>query len=288
MDYFVTDGSLFRIEDKSSCSGIVFDAAIGTLVSFKVHDREVLYFSNSDACSANIDNGGIPILFPVCGALSEDTYSIGSKHYTMPKHGFAFGVPWTARSVQGDEGGEIQTELHADERTLKSYPFNFTVNITYKLKKDDLLIDQEYCNNGQEIMMFYSGLHPYFIANNKKNLIFDINAESFGDDSSGEMLERIYTGKVDFDRTVDFIFRLKAPFEQKYSYTDHSEKRKIIIETGAEFKYMVMWTKDAESSFICLEPWMAEPDAMNTGKDMHLLKPGESLKTWIRISVRDM
>ncbi|HIZ64313.1 MAG TPA: hypothetical protein H9809_00135, partial [Candidatus Blautia pullicola] len=50
------------------------------------------------------------------------------------------------------------------------------------------------------------------------------------------------------------------------------------------FKYLLVWYVKAEK-FICIEPWSAGPNAMNTKEDLLWLEPEESLKTWVEIKL---
>lgn len=278
----------FQIEDKTTDSSLIYDASIGVVISFKVHGREVLYFTENLApCRSVIDHGGIPILFPVCGSLRNDTYNMGNQSFYMPKHGFAFGVPWNAEVIHKNGEEKIIASLEADKNSLKLYPFIFEVMVVYTLKGTELFIELVFYNKDKNIMPFYAGLHPYFIVGDKKKLLFDINADKYGDDSSGELIEREYNGKIDFDNVVDFIFKLKDLETHRYSFLDPVKKREILIETSREFKHMVMWTENKDSCFLCLEPWMAGPDAMNTGEGVVHVKPGSSIKTWVKINVID-
>lgn len=64
---------------------------------------------------------------------------------------------------------------------------------------------------------------------------------------------------------------------------DNERNIKISLYYDSIFKYVVIWSLIGKD-FICLEPWMAKPDSMNTGKDVQILKPDENLKATFSIS----
>lgn len=147
---------------------------------------------------------------------------------------------------------------------------------------NELYIYQEYINNSEDEMPFYAGFHPYFTVGGKKALKFNIDAGVY-QDYDNECI-KTYKGEIDFDYPVDFVFTLNNPGENGYVMVDPGKGRKITIETDEYFKYMVMWTMEGKD-FVCLEPWMAPPDAMNTGTDLCKLAPGKALKTRVKIRV---
>ena len=67
--------------------------------------REMLYFDEERySDSTKSIRGGIPILFPICGNLPNDEYSIDGILYTLPQHGFARNMPWSLRLLDDQSG----------------------------------------------------------------------------------------------------------------------------------------------------------------------------------------
>jgi galactose mutarotase-like enzyme len=50
------------------------------------------------------------------------------------------------------------------------------------------------------------------------------------------------------------------------------------LSWSEQFRHFVIWTL-RERDFVCLEPWTAAGDALNTGHNLIPLAPGESLTT---------
>jgi len=266
-----------------SCIRIIPELG-GILSGFKIKGQELICFNPEKLLAKDFAAaGGNAILFPVAGKLTNDSYKLEEQKYDMQKHGFAREMPWQVTEIVDGEHGRITLELMYNEETLKVYPFKFHLKFTYVLDGNSLHINQEYINEGEGNMPFYSGFHPFFIVGDKKKLKFNISADKYVDytginASNIKSEAKDYNGGIDFDKPVDFVFPLK---ESQYSMEDSAKGRKILIETSDEFKFMVMWTPIGKN-FVCIEPWIAAPDALNTGKELCIAKPGESVKTWVR------
>ena len=66
--------------------------------------------------------GGIPILFPICGDLSEG-YLIGDKKYFLKQHGFARDECWQLGLL--NDGNGINLSLKDNISSLEYYQFKF-------------------------------------------------------------------------------------------------------------------------------------------------------------------
>src|SRR5438309_1570334 len=74
--------------------------------------------------------GRAPVLFPIVGELAGGKYQLGGKFYSLSRHGFARGKPF---SVVGASASTATFRLSADESTLAVYPFQFELDIRFAL-----------------------------------------------------------------------------------------------------------------------------------------------------------
>ncbi|NHM31678.1 hypothetical protein [Neobacillus terrae] len=58
----------------------------------------------------------------------------------------------------------------------------------------------------------------------------------------------------------------------------------ITITYGSDFPYVVLWSEEGQD-FVCVEPWIAKNDALNSKEELRMIKPKESLNTTISISI---
>jgi galactose mutarotase-like enzyme len=59
---------------------------------------------------------------------------------------------------------------------------------------------------------------------------------------------------------------------------------RIVVGAGPEFGRWVVWTL-AGKDFVCLEPWTAAADALNTGEKLIELAPGEAKSLTVTIGL---
>jgi galactose mutarotase-like enzyme len=59
---------------------------------------------------------------------------------------------------------------------------------------------------------------------------------------------------------------------------------RVVVSADAEFRRWVVWTL-AGKDFVCLEPWTAGADALNTGEGLIELAPGASKTLTMTLSL---
>ncbi len=92
--------------------------------------------------------------FPIVGKLRENYYLIGNKKYSLPENGFANEKKFTVISYQKDS---ISLQLESDDETLKVFPFEFQLDITYKVYGPKLSVSFEVKNLSRREMLFSMG-----------------------------------------------------------------------------------------------------------------------------------
>jgi len=271
----------YTLQDKGSSSSIdVVPERGGIITSWRVNDRELLYLDAQRFANPELTvRGGIPILFPICGNLPENSYNYNGRQYNLKQHGFARDLPWEVAEQVTTDKASISLVLTSNEETLAVYPFEFKLIFNYQLKGNVLEISQRYINIGKEKMPFSSGLHPYFLAIDKSQLRFEIPAMQYKDQVTGAMRDN--TGC--FDPNIDEI---DAAFEKvtglAASSYDVSKDLRITVSYTAAYSTVVFWTVKGKDYF-CLEPWTAPRNSMNTGDRLLYLEPGASKMMVVRL-----
>ena len=252
----------------------------GIIKGFGMDGQEILYLDEDTFydSSKNV-RGGIPILFPICGPLENKKYENNGVMYNMANHGLARIYPWKVVQIDIKDKACIKIEFNSSAITRKSYPFDFKVVYTYTLKGNMLTLDQEYINNSEVAMPMYAGFHPYFKISDKSKLNYEIDASKYLDFE--DQLVKSYKGRLDMTNEQESKIFLDAKNHQVAFY-DECFKRKISMQYSREFKYVVLWSV-IDKDFICVEPWMAKPDAMNTQEDLYYIKPHDRYKAYLTI-----
>lgn len=251
----------------------------GIVISYGTNGEELLYLDKAtfDDPNANI-RGGIPVLFPISGQLTDGAYEWNGKRYTMKNHGVARTHPWQIEQTSTQDGAAITLTLKSSESTRDSYPFDFELKFTYRLKNGKLTIEQEYRNESDEAMPMYPGFHPYFAAT-RKAIAYETDASRYYDYNDGT--EKPYEGKaIDLDRLPESVVFLN-PQKREITFSP-TEDRRIRMTYGDDFKYVVLWSV-AGKDFVCVEPWMAKTDELNRKQELVLVPPRGTHKTFLTI-----
>jgi galactose mutarotase-like enzyme len=272
-------GELLTLSDERADSRVVLAPQRGALVtSFRVGARELLYL---DAATLNDGSknvrGGIPVLFPSPGKLEGDAWRALGQAGQMKQHGFARNLAWSVEDAQSPGAG-ARLSLDASALTLAQFPWAFHAELTFSLEGTCLRIVASVQNDSTTRMPFALGYHPYFAVTDKRHARIDTHATRAFDNVKKQ--------------TVPFEgFDLQLP-EVDLHLLDHGsaasalhlgDGSRITLRGSPEFTHWVVWTLTGKD-FVCLEPWTAPGDALNTGERLSLLEPGERKEISLEIA----
>ena len=118
----------------------------GAIISrWKVNNQDILYLDEERFANPKLSiRGGVPILFPICGNLPNNTYKYGDREYQLKQHGVARDLPWKVTDTNTDNLASITLTLDSNQDTLAVYPFAFKLTFTYQLEGNRLKILQNY------------------------------------------------------------------------------------------------------------------------------------------------
>ncbi len=245
-----------------------------------------------------------PNLFPIIGALKEDTYTFENQKYTLPKHGFVRNNTHVKLLEQTLDS--LTFGLSYSEETLKSYPFKFQFFITYTLKDNEIDILHTVKNLDDKIMYFSIGGHPAFkcpvfenenyddyylefenIENSKTHLINMANG--LISSKTKPMLNHtkklnLYHNLFNEDALIfkDLISRKVALKSEK--------KGEILNVNYNDFNYLGIWAKP-DGDYVCIEPWLGIADSETTNQNFKekegvlTLAPHKTFKASYRIQI---
>ena len=254
----------------------------GIITRWRVQGQEILYLDAERFAHPEMSvRGGIPILFPICGNLPDNTYTYHGQQYTLKQHGFARDLPWeVTRSEAKDNSASLAIALKSNEQTRAVYPFDFQLEFVYEFKSKWLGIWQRFVNHSSEPMPFSAGLHPYFLVADKTQLQFEIPATQFQNQITKETDK--FTDKFDFDQEeIDVAFR---PLSDQKATVDDNSQRLQLTWSNNYYGTLVFWTIKGKD-YYCLEPWTAPRNALNTGTDLIYAEPGGEVQTWVNLDV---
>ena len=100
-----------------------------------------------------------PVLFPIVCSVGEKKYRVDGREYEMGQHGFARDTEFTLVS---ESDSEVWYRMESTEATRKVYPWDFVLEIGYKLSGNSLEVMWKVTNPSTEDIFFQIGAHPAF------------------------------------------------------------------------------------------------------------------------------
>ena len=244
-----------------------------------------------------------PILFPIVGSLWNGRCHINGKTYEMGRHGFARDCNF---ELVGKGVSKAVFAFSNNEETLKRYPYQFNLAISYKLDDNQIHVTWHVENTDDKTIYFQIGGHPAF------NLP-DLQPEEpihgrlrFDCDNP---IRRFATVKGCLDRarhetveTQNGVWKFDdSSFNNDAIVFDHSQLHRIDLlnaagetEVSVDFKAPAVgiWTPHGKNApFICIEPWYGVADVAEFEGDirdrylMNQLLPGASFMAQYTITI---
>ena len=259
----------YRLIDSSTdSSATVSPSRGGILISFVCNGRERLYLDRKTYLDTNEKvSGGNPVLFPSCSKLKNGEYTWAGNTYAMGAHGIARDFPWKMTSTDTSDAASVTVCFESSEETRKIYPFDFKAEFTYSLKGNTLTVTQKITNTSDVKMPFVCGLHPYFLADTAKAKV-NVPSKRASYNGNEVFFDEVLYTTDDLDHVCMDITGDSAVLETGLGYT-------VRVNYKGAYTCVVVWSPDRFKEFVCIEPWTAAPNALNTGKDLIILEPGE-------------
>ncbi len=267
----------YTLTDRASQSVLeVVPERGGIVTRWRLQERDILYLDQPRFADPTLSvRGGIPILFPICGNLPDNTYTYNGQPYTLKQHGFARDMPWEVVDQATQDQVSLTLQLTSNDQTRAIYPFDFQLTFTYTLDGNTLNAHQHYTNQSDVSLPFSVGFHPYFPITDKTQLVFDLPSDRLLDQRTH--IVRAFDGTFDVEQDeIDVAFRGLA--RQSASVVDRAQGLRLTLTQSDAFSMMVFWTVKGKD-FYCLEPWTAGRNAINTGDRLIHLAPGASMET---------
>ena len=229
-----------------------------------------------------------PLLFPIVGALKNDTYFYDGGSYSLPRHGFARDVIFEV-SAQKPDG--VTFSLSSSDSTMEKYPFEFELQVEYKLVENLLEVTYYVKNEADDKMYFSIGGHPAFkvpLTDNSKYedsyLHFDRmeNAERWPVTSEGLIKDK----PVSLIENSSALGLTRSLFEEDALVFKNLKSDIISIKSHQHshgldfyfegFPYLGIWAaKNAD--FVCLEPWCGIADSLSHDQQLQTKEGIETL-----------
>ena len=214
--------------------------------------------------------GRAPILFPICGGVKNNTYSLGGKTFSLPKHGFARTATFEGKKLYENAAAFTLTD---NEQTQKQYPYHFALTAIYKVIGTELSVEYLVENKNDDIMYFSIGAHEaYALESEVENysVQFELPEDFNAYELSGNEVCKTYRTilknsnvlplKDDYFSTDALVF--KTLRSRKATLINNETKHGATLSFPGN-DYFLIWKKP-EALYVCMEPWSGIPDSVDS------------------------
>ena len=219
-------------------------------------------------------SGRAPVMFPICGGLKDDRYTLEGQSHILTKHGFAKLEEFTL--AEGDDRHAVFA-LRENPRTLPSFPFRFTFTVSFLLEgrtlrvcyavenRDDRTL---YCNVGaHEAYAAPEGIREYAVEFEKPETL---SATVLHGNLLGEEIVPVLQNARILPLTPDFfqVDALVFPTLSSRRVTlRHVPTGRAVTVDFEDFEHLLLWQKH-DARYLCVEPWDGLPDYEDADGDL--------------------
>jgi galactose mutarotase-like enzyme len=214
-----------------------------------------------------------PVLFPVVGALKEDIYYYDGKMFRLSRHGFARDMEFSVVTQRFDE---IIFQLKSSSRSLEVYPFEFELQIGYRLENEWLRVTYHVLNTGMGDLYFSIGAHPafnlplaggtqysdYFLEFNEEETLprWPISKEGLIENHPVPLLKQTQTLSLSKELFYGDALVFKFPASSEVTLRSEKTERGLDLDFSG-FPYLGIWAAK-NANFLCIEPWCGIADSV--------------------------
>ncbi len=245
-----------------------------------------------------------PVLFPLVGRQTEDSYSLKGRKYPMGLHGFAKSCEF--RTAEQSETGLV-LELVSDASTKEQYPFDFCFRVGYALEKNKIAISYSVENLSRETMPFGLGAHPGFRVPLEEGERFEDYCLEFSQTCQPDRVgfsPALFLGGP--DTAYPLVEGRKIPLDHSLFDTDaiilKNMARQVTLSSRVSHRaitlsypdmpYLGLWhAPKTEAPYVCIEPWMSLParqdivEEITCKSDLMMLEPEKIFHTAWSIAI---
>lgn len=273
-----------------------FKASGAEITSLKKEDSEYIWQGDTAHW-----NRHAPVLFPFVGKLKDNHFVYQDRPYEVGQHGFARDLEFEVLE-HGQE--DISFLLKSTVATLRKYPFEFELRISYHLHDSSLITTYQVSNVGSEQMYFSIGGHPAFncpMTDHEERSDYWLKFDHEENLTAHLLTAGTFTGETE-------VIPMK---EDKLIITDNLFDKDALVFKGLRseevslespegkwltfhfkgFPYLGIWSKSNVSPFVCIEPWFGLADNqqhngdLTTKEGINHLAIGQSFSTSYKVEI---
>ena len=145
--------STSRVSISTAALSAEISATGAELVRMQDHAGADLLWDGNPA----VWNGRSPLLFPIVGEVKGNRLNVAGKAYEIGRHGFA---RTSTFALVASEAASCTWRLESSDATRRQYPFEFRLDVTYRIEGATLHMEARVTNTGAAAMPASFGFHP--------------------------------------------------------------------------------------------------------------------------------
>lgn len=245
-----------------------------------------------------------PVLFPIVGSVWENVYHNQDSSYQLSQHGFARDRTF---ELIIDKPDEVRYRLVSDSETKKLYPFDFCLEIGYRVNDNHIEVIWEVKNSDDKEIHFQIGAHPAFYYPEYHEATSERGYFGFegDDDLKYIMISEKGCAAPEKEYKLDLSDNLMAldihSFDKDALIFENGQIKKVTLYNNNKQPYLSLdftapvlglWSPPTKNApFVCIEPWYGRCDRAHYSgefKDkewMQHLNPGEKFNGGYTITI---
>jgi galactose mutarotase-like enzyme len=215
-----------------------------------------------------------PLLFPIVGRLKDDRILIDGSEFSLRQHGFARTSQFEIVEI-GQESCCLR--LRSSRSMLGQYPFEFELDVSYRIEELKLVMAATVRNVGRRTMPASFGFHPAFrwpLPYGGSRESHRIRFERTETEALCTLVDSLLGPRIRPTPVEDHLLNLRDElfaegalvFDRLASRTVEYgvPGRRSITVTFPDMPHLGIWTKPG-AGFVCIEPWQgyASPAGFN-------------------------
>lgn len=292
---------------KGAYEAMITPVVGGALLSLKKNGVEILNTPNTkEELMAAVTSYGYPLLFPP-NRVEDGCFTAGGKTYQFPLneparhnslHGFLHKKEWKVEKVAEDQAVLV---FEADEQTdfYSFFPVRFEIRRQYDLAEEGLKETITITNKGEEAMPVGLGFHTAFRVDETSHVWASVGERVITNERmlpTGEFRELNEKERAFREEGISPVaFNMDDLYEVEPLEVNGQPFHGAIIETKETkayftvapfFRHWVIWNKNCNGKFMCIEPqnWTINApnlvETMGEKAGMDMLGAGETISVW--------
>jgi galactose mutarotase-like enzyme len=257
---------------------------------WKINGKDIFYVDQKSLKKKDLKFvGGNPVMFPIFSSLGlngQTQLRYDGFNIQLPQHGLArLSTEWRSNL---NEPNQLSLYLSSSAETLRIFPWDFILEMTYTLGETSLTLEQKVINTGNKTLPFVAGFHPYFQVSDPKHCELSGLREgqpcyfvsNYGpDDMQAHLPSRLPLGTAEVNHHFDNSART-------ITLKDRLNGRRVSI-TPHNYPCATIWSEPGRP-FVCIEPVTGRRGAFESRENLVRLPVGECWQGKIVMQVEQL